>query len=274
MSPEHAIYQEHAPCSELQSWVAYYWRYWAPPAAKSTTHPIPPEAGITITVLPGNTERGLSHGPSTITSGPQRTSVDVPSHPGLTVCGVRFWPGTAPAFLNVAPIELVDRMVPTSMVAPRIDEALVPVRSAMVADPSLEIQSLAVMLDRALIPLHPRPESLDLTVLNAVFRLMDPSGAPSNHLLHQQAELSPRQFRRRFKHAVGLSPREFRRLRRIRATLSQAVLRTTASWIDLAAQHGYADQAHLCRELQRSSGRSPNRYRQDVDHIEHTLIDS
>ena len=273
MSRQSAIYEEYPPCAPLLSWVAYYWRYWAPPSGGRDTHPIPPEAGITVTVLPaGESQEDPTQLPS-ITAGPQRTSVDVPASPGATLCGVRFWPGTGPAFLNIPPADLVDRMVPTPLVAPQLDQALSPIKAALANNASPTILDLAKILDEALVAMKLAVEALDPTMLTAIFRLINPSTAPSNHQLYEQARLSARQFRRRFKRVVGLSPREFRRLRRIRATLAQAALETTASWIDLAAEHGYADQAHLCREFQRSSGRSPKTYRNAIRHIEHTLVD-
>ncbi|RIQ34743.1 helix-turn-helix domain-containing protein [Jiangella rhizosphaerae] len=69
-------------------------------------------------------------------------------------------------------------------------------------------------------------------------------------------------LRRRFHAAVGLSPKQFARVRRL-----QRVLRTvTASgvpapdWAEVAASHGYFDQAHLVNDFRALTGLTPGRY--------------
>jgi AraC-like DNA-binding protein len=65
--------------------------------------------------------------------------------------------------------------------------------------------------------------------------------------------------RRRFAAAVGYGPKTFQRVLRLQRVLAQAgrLPRAGASLAALAAEAGYADQAHMSRELLALTGRSP-----------------
>ena len=69
--------------------------------------------------------------------------------------------------------------------------------------------------------------------------------------------LSPRQLQRRFSAAVGLSPKQFARVRRLRGALSHVVEGSPVSWAAVAADLGFADQAHLIREFGALAGLTP-----------------
>jgi AraC-like DNA-binding protein len=77
---------------------------------------------------------------------------------------------------------------------------------------------------------------------------------------------SLRQFERRIKGWTGLPMRELRGLGRA----EQAFFRTLAEgdgpvrWAEVAADTGYADQSHLCRETRRVTGFSPQELRQRI----------
>lgn len=77
---------------------------------------------------------------------------------------------------------------------------------------------------------------------------------------------SLRQFERRIKAWTGLPMRELRGLGRA----EQAFFRTLAEgdgpvrWAEVAADTGYADQSHLCRETRRVTGFPPQELRQRI----------
>jgi AraC-like DNA-binding protein len=77
---------------------------------------------------------------------------------------------------------------------------------------------------------------------------------------------SLRQFERRIKGWTGLPMRELRGLGRA----EQAFFRTLAEgdgpvrWAEVAADTGYADQSHLCRETRRVTGFPPQELRQRI----------
>lgn len=72
---------------------------------------------------------------------------------------------------------------------------------------------------------------------------------------------SHRHFARYFTESVGLRPKIFGRLRRFGQVLERLAKSDDASLADLAAEQGYADQAHFNREFRDFSGLSPSAYR-------------
>lgn len=85
---------------------------------------------------------------------------------------------------------------------------------------------------------------------------------------------SLRQFERRIKGWTGLPMRELRGLGRA----EQAFFRTLAEgdgpvrWAEVAADTGYADQSHLCRETRRVTGFPPQELRQRIADDERVWI--
>ncbi|MGH6904941.1 MAG: helix-turn-helix domain-containing protein, partial [Geminicoccaceae bacterium] len=72
-------------------------------------------------------------------------------------------------------------------------------------------------------------------------------------------DLGERRLRRRFVAAVGYGPKTFQRVLRLQRVLALAGRGPGPglSLAGLAAEAGYADQAHMSRELQALTGRSP-----------------
>jgi AraC-like DNA-binding protein len=76
--------------------------------------------------------------------------------------------------------------------------------------------------------------------------------------LAREAGVSRRQFERRFREQVGLSPQVFARILKFQqafAALTAPVVTETGA--DIAARCGYADQAHMVREIRRFAGQTP-----------------
>jgi len=69
-----------------------------------------------------------------------------------------------------------------------------------------------------------------------------------------------RGFQVRFRARVGLTPKQFARLTRLQATL-RALDCGDGSIAEVASDAGFADQAHVTRELRRVTGLTPARLR-------------
>jgi len=79
--------------------------------------------------------------------------------------------------------------------------------------------------------------------------LRDSAPPPSVAQIARALRLSPRQLQRRFIAAVGVPPKHFVRVFRFARSWQIASMRPPQTWAALAAEHGYADQAHMVREF-------------------------
>jgi len=101
---------------------------------------------------------------------------------------------------------------------------------------------------------------VDPRIAAAVLRVEASAGRARIDTLARAAALSMRGFQVRFRAAVGLTPKEFARITRLQATL-RALDGSDASIAAVATDSGFADQAHVTRELRRVTGFTPARLR-------------
>jgi AraC-like DNA-binding protein len=85
------------------------------------------------------------------------------------------------------------------------------------------------------------------------------TGATRVRELARRSGVSERHLRRVMVGETGIAPRHFARIQRFHGLLRASDLARRPSWAALAADHGYADQSHLIREVQHLSGVSPTR---------------
>lgn len=78
--------------------------------------------------------------------------------------------------------------------------------------------------------------------------------------LARLAERHPNHLARAFRDQVGISIGAYRRRKRLISLCIDLRFSKTAL-AELAAAHGYADQAHMCREFRRLAGMSPGAWR-------------
>lgn len=91
-------------------------------------------------------------------------------------------------------------------------------------------------------------------------RLLLRSGGIPIADLAARAELSVRQFERRFTAAVGLSPKLYGRTARLARALAFKERRPELGWAEVALATGYSDQAHLVRDCTALAGAPPRRF--------------
>lgn len=99
----------------------------------------------------------------------------------------------------------------------------------------------------------------DWSVVEAARRLAKPSVAVER--VADAVGLGQRELRRRFRQQVGYGPKTLQRVLRFQAFLRRLaeVAAGSISLALVAAELGYADQAHLGRECRRLSGSSPRK---------------
>jgi AraC-like DNA-binding protein len=166
--------------------------------------------------------------------------------PGALLVGARFRPGAGGAALGTPLAELRDQRVDLADVLPDLDRRLAPDLSPREA---LErVRAMAARLAAAGPP--------DRAVGAAAARLADPRARVES--LAGDLGFSERQLRRRFQAGVGYGPKTLQRVLRFQRFLAHADAGGPgADLARLAADAGYADQAHLTRECARLSGLPP-----------------
>jgi AraC-like DNA-binding protein len=174
-----------------------------------------------------------------------------PVRSGTAIAGIRLRPGIAGAVFGMPASELLGVQVPfddlTGRRGTELAERLGQADGREAEYLLLEGAVAAAVADRTPDPL----------VLAAARRLGFP-GSRVDELAHALG-ISERQLRRRFHQAVGYGPKTLDRILRFRRLVSQAQ-GVTDGEIDLArlaADLGYADQAHMTRDSVRLTGMPP-----------------
>jgi AraC-like DNA-binding protein len=217
-------YAEWDPPAELAADVRCVW--WS---SFGGTAPILPDGHLDLIVGDG---RVFIAGPD--------TTATVSHHPkGLVVHGIRFRTGRAHRFLGMPTDELRDQRVDLWGAEGRI------VTERLLADPRRLVSVVASRLAKD-------PPEPDHEIDAAIHRLV--AQRPRVADLHAEFGLSERQFRRRFTAAVGYGAATFLRVLRLQRARHLALTNPHAGLANLAYDAGYADQAHMSREIRNLTG--------------------
>jgi AraC-like DNA-binding protein len=176
---------------------------------------------------------------------------------GTTIVGAKLQPGTARTVLGVAASELVDTSVPLDHVwgpsVRGVGERIAEAASLQEAGIVLEA-AISERLDEATAP---------DTVVQAAIDALDRENC-GVVALAETLDISPRQLRRRCTDAVGFGPKRLQRILRFQRFLAAIHLGTGDDLARVAAELGYADQAHLTFECKRLSGHTPDILRTSI----------
>jgi AraC-like DNA-binding protein len=171
-----------------------------------------------------------------------------PQGPARTI-GVRFRPEGAGWLFGLPMFELTDSAVAVEEISPILHKRL----ERLAELSSLREQLFA--LDQLLLSIVEQNEG-DKLVSAAITQFEQANGLVSIRELAAWLGVSPRQFERRFKHAVGIPPKLFSRMRRFQKVF-QSMESGATNWVDAAIACGYYDQAHLIRDFREFSGVTP-----------------
>lgn len=220
-------YREIAPTAALRSWVECFWTS-SVDASVGATRVLPDGCADFIFELQG----GAAIAVGTMTK-PFLFRAREPAE----LLGVRFRPGRAAAFLRIPLAELTDARVtlrdvwrdaPERITIPALEDAL--------------LQRLAPDRD-------PRVDAAIETIMRGAARIEE---------VAREIGISRQHLGRQFQRHVGVSPKTFARVMRFRRLLAN--LPQHPDWADVAAQHGYYDQAHLIDEFRELAGETPNAF--------------
>jgi AraC-like DNA-binding protein len=187
-------------------------------------------------------------------AGPDTSAWTSSVPPGETVAGLRTRPGIGGAMLGLPASELRNARASAVEVWGRAGGELSE-RLGEKATPAERRALLAGTVKRRLTVSGP-PDSL---VLAASRRLGFPGSRVTE--LADALGISDRQLRRRFDEAIGYGPKTLHRILRFGRFVAQApsVISGAADLARIAAELGYADQAHLSRDCLQLSGLTPRR---------------
>jgi AraC-like DNA-binding protein len=168
-------------------------------------------------------------------AGPDTVAEVSATPPGSRCAALRFAAGTGPAVVGVPADELVDRQVPLEELWPAAE-----VRRIVEA-----VDPLAALQQAARRRWH-RPDPA-MVALTAAAR----AGLPVASIA-DAAGYSPRHLQRLCKAAFGYGPKTLHRILRLQRAV--ALVRGGRPLAEVSAVAGYADQAHLAREVRALAG--------------------
>jgi AraC-like DNA-binding protein len=234
-----AGYTEWAAPPALRDAVACLW-------AQVTTEDAE-RAGL---VLPdGCTDLVWEQGRGAFVAGPDTGPVPTTMTAGTVILGVRFRPSAGGPALGLPLSELRDQRVDLADLRPGDARRLPATLDPDTAMTRVLDVTAALVTDGA-----PDP-----AVTWAARLLRDPQARAED--VAAEVGVSPRQLRRRCQAAVGYGPKTLQRVLRFRRFVSRIdAYPKSPGVLDLAviaAEAGYADQAHLTRECGRLSGLTP-----------------
>ena len=180
------------------------------------------------------------------------TAVKLAIREPLDCVGLRLQPAASDLLANKSLPALRDRIVDLAGLNRAFSKSL---RAA--------VRSFAAGSDAALWRLMARrvaAHGLDERIAKAVERFRISKGTARIDATARTAGMSMRGFQTRFRSRVGLAPKEFARLMRLQATL-RALDEGDGSISEVAADSGFADQAHATRDVRRITGLTPARLR-------------
>jgi AraC-like DNA-binding protein len=181
----------------------------------------------------------------------------VPLAPGELIVGVRLRPGAARPLLGETPATAVADAQPGlrelwGEAALRLSDSLDAAR-----DPWRIASALAGALGDRMDAYE--PDRVAVAVADALDRPRPPAIAS----LAWELGYSERHLRRRVRAATGYGPKTLEQILRFRRAMEAAApvhvhtMESAPDWGRIAAEQGYADQAHLSRQVRRWSGASP-----------------
>jgi AraC-like DNA-binding protein len=231
-----AGYTEWAAPAALRDAVACLW-------AQVTTSGAD-RAGL---VLPdGCTDLIWEQGQGVFVAGPDTGPVPTTMTAGSVMLGIRFRPSAGGPALGIPLSELRDQRVDLADLRPGAARRL-----SATLDPDTAMTRALDVVAALVIDSPPDP-----AVTWAARLLRDPQARAEN--VAADVGLSMRQLRRRCHAAVGYGPKTLQRVLRFRRFVSR--IDAGPDVLDLAviaAESGYADQAHLTRECAKLSGLTP-----------------
>jgi AraC-like DNA-binding protein len=234
------------PAPELAPFVENYWTVsWDLRGEPPFTQKVLTRPGVNMTFKRGRSRiAGLTTGQfAEVLEGRHR------------VFGIRFRTGSFRAVLGAPVAAITDRFLGVQSVFDEQGQAL---EGALLR--VSEAEEMAAIMDRFLAPLAPRRDSDAELAAEIMAEIAGNRGLVKVQDLAADVGLGPRRLQRLFQEYVGAGPKWVIRRYRMQEALARALGDPQVSWSELAAELGYADQAHLIRDFTANVGAPPSKY--------------
>jgi AraC-like DNA-binding protein len=196
-------------------------------------------------VLPDGCMDLIWDGGELLVAGPDTRAHPVTRPAGVRYTGLRFPPGTGPVVFGVPACELRDTRLPLAGLWPAAYVAELAERIAPAAAPGRALEEVAAARLRAAPPPDPAHRRLAAALRD---------GRTVADLAREEG-IGERRLHRRCLAAFGYGPKTLARVLRMERALRLA--RGGLPLAEVAARAGYADQAHLTREVKALTGSPP-----------------
>lgn len=242
-------YHEYAPPPDLADAVEALWTH-ETGTIQPTVHRVVPDAAVSLCFM---ARRLRVIGPIV------RPKLWTPP-PGHSMASVRIKLEWCRPLLGVAPWEHADHEPLYADIRPNLAAPLEE-QLMRTATPGNALRSLVEFLRERR---RAEPQQRTVRLLRfSMESLRRGRSAPRVATLAQQLGVTDRHLRRLMVDETGIPPRHFARIQRFHALLRASDLSPRPAWATLAADHGYADQSHLIREVQDLAGVTPGQLHQE-----------
>jgi AraC-like DNA-binding protein len=251
---------DRADCApEVASWVENHWSLrWDLPAGATYLSSTLPHPACNLSVERGAGRPEVGDDPVVVTGVPTRR-FDVTIRGRGWVHGVKFRPGGLAALTGVHARELRNRTVPAAEVLP---ERTVTALRAL--GPGVHLDECRDVVDSALAALGGAPDADYDALLDLVATMLADRSMVRVAQVESASGLGTRSLQRLFARYVGVSPKWVLARYRMHDVVTALDDGYDGSLADLAARHGWFDQAHFTREFTTLVGVPPGEYRRHV----------
>ncbi|MBL8942809.1 MAG: AraC family transcriptional regulator [Myxococcales bacterium] len=235
------------PDAALAPWVAHFWRVrWDLP--EPTTTEVLPHPCVHIVIEQGTSIR------AEITGVPTGRFVRTLAGRGQAF-GIKFRPAAFAPLLGAPMATLTDRVIPIEAVFGADGGALA--RAIAACDAFTEQIDIA---ERFLGPRLPALPAAAAAMRDLVERIASDRALLRAEDVAAAAGIELRSLQRGFRRYVGVGPKWVIQRHRLHEAAGQLAQRPTTPLAALAAELGYADQAHFARDFSRVIGRTPRKF--------------
>lgn len=230
-------YEEAVPLPALRRHFGCAWTSW-----------IGREAAGNITVVPDGCADLLWRDDRFTVVGPDRVAAHPTLTPGKAVLGLRFKPGAAAGWLGLPLSEIVGREIPMADLWGKAEANRYETEIGKAATPSQQLTALQRMASQRACGTE-SPHAAAAALHGLLAAAVDGEG-PRAGTLHACLNLSERSLRRLSADHFGYGPKTLFRILRFRKFQRVAASGMEDGLAMMALRAGYADQAHLNREIQ------------------------